>query len=408
MIVDPPRTRSEVPIALTLTAVFLLLVIVFSAVLVNPRRFDFAALYTGGLIVRQGNATKLYDLGQQARIQRQLLQREDVLIYFHPPFEALWFAALARLSFIKAYFLWGAINVFFWVCFQHLLRGHTPASGSFYRTLLLSSLFVPLGVALFQGQTSVPLLLLFTLTFVGLQRGRDFRAGVFLGLGLFRFAVVLPFAVICLLRGKWRLMAGFAAAASLLGVLSVMVVGGSGIRAYMNLLIDVVLHPDNLAYWPIQVWDMPTLRGLVATFLAGQHATVYASGLAMAFSASLVLFTVWRWRQNDRRQSGNSLGLMFASGLAVAEVTAPHLYTHDLTLMLLAVCLVVSSPQWSVRSEPRKVLIAALAILYTPPVYVLLPQWHATCLLAPVLAAFALATLSLARKAPSAGARVFP
>jgi hypothetical protein len=90
---------------------------------------------------------------------------------------------------------------------------------------------------------------------------------------------------------------------------------------------------------------------------------------------------------------------MFAAALAVSEVTTPHLYTHDLTLMLLAVLLVIGSPQWLVESSQRMVLIAAIVILYTPPVYLLLLRWQAMSILAPVLVAFALAAISLARKA---------
>ena len=395
-----PPTRNEVRIALGLTATLLFYVVLLSAVLNDLRGFDFTAYYRGGLIIRQGNASRLYDLGEQARIERQLFNRGDFLIDPHPPFEALWFAALARLSCVKAYVLWGAINVLLWLFFQHLLRPHTPIPRNSYRYFLLCSLFFPLWAALIQGQTSVLLLLLFSLTFVFLKRGKDFRAGVFLGLGLFKFPVVFPFALICFLRSKWRLMAGFAAAASLLGVLSVIAVGPVGVRSYANLLIDIVRNPDTPAYGGMRAWEkMPTVKGFFATLLTGRLGTVYISVLVAAVSASLVLFAAWRWRQEDGDRGGNSLGLMFAAALAVSQVAAPHLYTHDLSLMLLAVLLVIGSSQWSEESGQRVVLTAVIVILYTPPVYVLLLPWKAMYILAPVLVAFALAAISLARKA---------
>lgn len=77
----PPK-RSEVQIALGLTAVLLFVVVVLlTAVLDGARRFDFTSFYTGGLILRQGNAARLYDLGEQARIQRQLFNREISSIF---------------------------------------------------------------------------------------------------------------------------------------------------------------------------------------------------------------------------------------------------------------------------------------------------------------------------------------
>jgi hypothetical protein len=90
---------------------------------------------------------------------------------------------------------------------------------------------------------------------------------------------------------------------------------------------------------------------------------------------------------------------MFAAALTVSLVAAPHLYTHDLTLMLLAVLLVIGSSQWPEESGQRVVLIAIMVILYCPVVYVLLLRWQAMYILAPVLVVFALAAISLARKA---------
>ena len=397
-------TPSEVRIALGLTAALLFFVVLLSLKLANPRRIDFTTLYAGGLIIHQGNASRLYDLGEQARIERQLLNGERFLVNPHPPFEALWFAALGSLSYIKAYILWGAINVVLWLVIQHLLRPHVPVPRHPFHYLMLCSLFFPLWVSLMRGQTAVLLLLLFSLTFVCLKRGQDFRAGIFLGLGLIKFAIVLPFAIICLLRSKWRLMTGFAAAASLLGLLSVIAVGPSGVSSYVNLLIDIVRNPNNPAYGESFIaWGMPTIGGFFSTLLNGHLASVYVSSLALTISACLTLFAAWQWRRQDRDQADCSAGPMFGAALTVSLVTAPHLYVHDLTVMLLAILLVIASSQWTEDWRGRKILTAAIVILYTPIVYLLLPRWHAVYLLAPVLVVFALAAMSLVRKAELPG-----
>jgi len=400
MTVAKSLTRREVQIALGLTAALLFVVVILlTAVLDGARRFDFSSFYAAGLIIRQGNGPRLYDLGEQARVERQLFNREGLLIYLHPPFEALGFAVLARLSYVKAYVLWGAINVLLWLLFQHLLRPHTPIPRNPIRYFWLCSLFFPFWVALFQGQTSVLLLLLFSLTFVCLKRGQDFRAGVFLGLGLGKFALVLPFALICLLRGKWRLMAGFAVAACGLGALSLMTVGSVGVRSYASLLIDTVRNPDNPAYRIIRADAMPNVKGFFATLLAGRLSTVSISGLAAAASAPLVLFVAWRWKQEDKGREGTTTGLMFAAALVVSLITAPYSFMSDLTLMLLAVLLVIGSSPWQEKSAPRVVLTVIMVVLYCPPVYILLLDRQAIHILVPVLAAFALAAISLARRA---------
>ena len=391
-------TRREFRIALGLTAALLFFIVLLNVALGTPRSFDFTAFYAGGKIILQGNASKLYDLGEQTRIERQVFEGGSLLVNPHPPFEALWFAPLASLPYLEAYMLWGAFNVLFWLLFQRFLRPYAPIPAQPFRYLMLCSLFFPLWVALMRGQTSVLLLLLFSLTYVFLERRRDFTAGVFLGLGLFKFAIVVPFAVICLLRSRWRLMAGLTAAASLLAVLSLIAVGPSGIRSYLDLLVATTRDPDNPVYRDsFRAWGMPTLGGLFAAMLAGRLSAASIGVLAAAVSACLIFFVAWRWRQEDQCPGEKSHGLMFAAALVIAQVAAPHLYTHDLTLMLLAILLVIGSPQWTEAAALRKVLLATIVILYAPPAYLLLMHWQAVYLLAPVLVAFAFATISLAR-----------
>jgi len=391
-----PPTRNEVQIALALAAALLFFVVLLNAARSDIGSFDLAGFYTSGVIVRQGNALRLYDLDEQARIEREVVHRKSLLIFTHPPFEALLFATLARLSYVKAYVLWGAINVCLWVFFQHLLRPHTLVPKNPYRYLLLCSLFFPLWTVLILGQIAIVLLLLFSLTFVCLKRGQDFRAGIFLGLGLFKFPIVLPFALICFLRGKWRMMAGFAAVISFLVVLSVIAVGFAGVRSYVNLLLDILKSPNNPAYRTMRVWDeMPTIKGVFATPLTGRLPTVWPSVLTALVSAALLFFAAWQWRQEDRSSGANSSGLMFAAALAVSLVVAPYMYAYDLTLMLLAILLVIGSPQWSQKSVQRMALTSIIAFLYIPLVYTLLLRWNAMYTLAPVVATFALAAISL-------------
>jgi hypothetical protein len=87
---------------------------------------------------------------------------------------------------------------------------------------------------------------------------------------------------------------------------------------------------------------------------------------------------------------------MFGSALAVTLLVSPHEFTHDLTLMLLAVLLVIGSSQWELESGWRLALISSIVILYTIPLYFMLTLHHELCLLALVLGLFAVSTLGLA------------
>jgi hypothetical protein len=390
-------TRRQVLLAVALTAPLLLGVVHICARTAGSVGCDFTAMYTSALTVRTGHGRERYDLEKQAALQQELFHRTGLMVDIHPPFEALLLAPLTRLSFARAYEVWGAINVALWMLFAYLIRPYVLAPKNTLPHIPLAFLFYPAWLAMFQGQTTFLVLVTYTLTFLCLKRGRDFWAGAFLGLGLFRFAVILPFALICLLRAKWKVMAGFALAALLLGAVSIMTVGFAGVLAYVHLLFDIARHSRNPALAAaLRSWIMPTVRGFLDSVLAGYFSSGWINVIVALLSVFLLLFTARQWRRADRSGSGAEQNLMFAAALAVSLLTSLHLYTYDLTLMLPAILLVVGSTQWAERAGWRVIWIACLTIMYFPLVHPLLTKWHMLYALAPVLATFALATLLVA------------
>jgi hypothetical protein len=114
-------------------------------------------------------------------------------------------------------------------------------------------------------------------------------------------------------------------------------------------------------------------------------------------SLLLILPAAEPWRGRGRLAGTPFLNLSFASALAVTLITAFHLLEHDVSLILLPILLAVGSPQWRPKSPWRTLLIAAVAVLYLPPAYLLLRAWNSLYLLAPPLFAFALAVFMLLR-----------
>ena len=388
-------TPRQVRIAVALTVVVLLAKVLQQVVTAEARRADFGTLYTSGLMIREGKGPKLYDVEEQQRIQEKFLGRQGVLIVIHPPFEALLLAPLARLSYYGAYVAWGAINLSLWMLCAHLIRPYAPVPQQTFQYFILCFAFYPLWVALIQGQTSVLLLFLYCLVFLSLKRRQDFRAGAFLGLGLFKFQLVLPFALICLLRGKWRLIAGFVAAVLLLGALSILAVGPGGVVSYVQLLMDTIRHPANPAYASNKSADMPTLQGFFATVLTRWVAVNWINAGVASISAVLLLLTAWRWRREEEQGGDARLGLVFAAALAVSLLTGFHLLAHDLSPMLLALLLAIAVSPRSQPSGWRRLLIVSIVPLYLPPVFWVLFHWGRVCLLCPALVGFALAVFGL-------------
>ncbi|HUI41539.1 MAG TPA: glycosyltransferase family 87 protein [Terriglobia bacterium] len=394
-----PPTARETRIALGLTAGLLLFVVVASVVVVDPTGFDFSSIYAGATIVRQGNGSKLYDSQEQARVQNQLFKWDHLFLDSHPPFEALLFAPLTKLPYRQAYVLWGAINVLLWIWFQRLLRPHAALPSHPFHYFMLCSLFFPLWAGLMQGQLSVVLLVLFSLAFVCLKRRQDFWGGSLLGFALFKGIFVIPFSLICLLRGKWRLMGGFAFGASVLTGLSIIAVGPSGLAAYMRVVTNTANHPSDPAYGT-KFSAMPSVEGFITTLLSGTAGRLWITVAVGIVSGFLILFTARRWRRLDRDGDEAASNGMFAAALVISLLVAPHMYVHNLTVMLLAVLLVLGFLQGSGRRAWRLVLMASVVVLYAAPAYVLLLRWDEFYLFFPVLLAFALAVLALARSVP--------
>jgi Glycosyltransferase family 87 len=355
---------------------------------------DFSVTYIGSRMVYLGQGSKLYDLAEQRKLKRLLLPDAEPLIYEHPPFEALLLAPLGALRYKTAYLIWGLINVAIWLTLPYLLRPYAPAPRDDLGYLVLWLLFAPLGVALFQGQSSLLILLVYSLAFIALKQGRDFRAGAILGLGLFKFQFILPFALIFLLRRQWRFMKGFLATAAGLGVLSVVAVGWPGIWSYIHLLVSVVRHPDTVAYGAAV--DMGTVQGFVRAMLGKVLDHSVISLLVAVISAALIGWNAWSWRTADDTQRDRAFDLMFATSVVVALVTGFHMFTHDLSPLLLAMLLVAAHFPGSNRPALCWALGAVLVLVWIPPLYFALVAWHCMYLLFLVLMVFMIGTLKLA------------
>jgi hypothetical protein len=360
----------------------------------NVERTDFTTMYVGARMVHQGDGAKLYDLREQANLRDSLYTRAAPLIYEHPPFEALLFAPLTSLPYKTAYLVWGLINVLIWLVLPILLRPYAPVPKDELGYITLWFLFAPLGVALYQGQPSLLLLLLYAMTYISLKRGRDLSGGMCLGLGLFKFQFVLPFVLIFFFRRKWRFLAGFLLSGAALGALSLFAVGWQGLLSYVHLLLTIAGNPENLSYG--KAVDMATVRGFVSGILGHSVGKGTINTIVAAISVSLVLFTAWRWNKENRQRPEAFFDLMFAAALVVSLVTGFHMFTHDLSPLLLAMLLVAGHFPAKGRTALRWAFGTTLALLWIPPVYFALVAWHRMYFLFPVLIVFAFAAYKLA------------
>ena len=391
---------SENIVALLAFAVLLVSVVFLADRPPINERTDFSVTYIGSRMVYQGLGPKLYDLAEQQKVKRLLLPDAEPLIYEHPPFEALFLAPLGALPYKTAYLIWGLINAAIWLMLPFILRPYAPAPRDDLGYLLLWLLFAPLGVTLFEGQSSLFLLLLYSITFIQLRGGRDLRAGAIFGLALFKFQFGIPFVLIFLLQRKWRFMKGFLATSTALGALSLVAVGGHGIISYIQLLVGIAAHPDNSSYG--RAIGMATVQGFLQPLLGGVLGHAAVSLIVAGVSIFLILWTAWRWRKAGLAADRRTFDLMFAAAIVVSLVTGFHMFTYDLSPMMLAMLLVAGHFPGRSQALLRLILGTTLVMFWIPPLYLALLAGHCVYLWFPVLMAFMIGTFKLA-ESPAEG-----
>lgn len=333
---------------------------------------DFVAFYAVGQCVRRGLAPRLYALDVQAKLQREiaptLTQRDKMFPWVHPPFEAIVLAPLALLSYQGAYWVWNAFSAIALAAFVILMLPFLPRLRGISRLLpfLCAFAFFPVFDCLAQGQDSIFLLLLLGLAFSSLKQGRDMRAGWWLGLGLFRFQLVLPMLAILAWQRKWKAISGTAMVAAGLAFVSAALMSWQGLLRYPQ----AVLTCNRLLQSSGAEWNrfMPNLRGVVDHFLGA--GTVMGKVVIVAGSLALLALALWQGPRDTRRPS---FDLSFSLAVVVSVLISYYLFPHDLTLLLLPLLL---TAEWlcspAVTGVARMLLLAATVLLFFSPIYFLL------------------------------------
>ncbi len=199
-----------------------------------------------------------------------------------------------------------------------------------------------------QGQDTAIALLVLVAAWLRLRGGSDSRAGFYMGMGLFKFQLFIPLA---LLLAIWRpkILKGFTISGAGVALLSMVMVGPRGVLSYVSLLLRMAGNSTSAAseQYAMDARSMPNLRGLVYGIASGAGGAVPAAlakfvpifiavaSFAIFVGAALILY---RARTNPRDITDH----VFAAALTVALVVSFHLQMHDLTLLTMAFALALN------------------------------------------------------------------
>lgn len=327
----------------------------------NPKRTpDFVGFYAAGTILRHGAARNLYNLPLQRKIQRQLAPHGQFLSFDHAPFEAVLFEPFTYLSLTQAFMLWSALNLLLLALVFFLLRYTGSRLSAESWLAWVAAWFVPVAEAVAVGQDSIFLALVFLAAFLALKKRRDFVAGLALGAGLYRFEILLPFAFIFLLRKRSKLLTGFFAACAAWFLGSLAVVGLSGLRDYLEVLL-IVGRTSGSNTNGVIVRMMPSLRAALVAFLGGK---LPALGLFLIVLVGTVLLLGWAaWKFTSVANPADRVfDLQFSLAVVAALLASYHLFAHELT-PLIPVAFLVLGYENQARRERRLSVAKSTSLL---------------------------------------------
>jgi hypothetical protein len=332
---------------------------------------DFTVFYTAGTAVRDGLGPQLYDEHTQYQIQEKavghIASRHAPLPYIHPSYEALIFVPLTLLPYVWAFALWNLLNAMMLAAVLFLLRRSVAwlRSIPIWEFLAASLAFFPIFACFLEGQDSILLLLLCTLAFSALERKADFLAGCWLGLGVFKFQLVVPIIVLFAIWKRRRMVAGFAVVGMLLILLSAALTGWHGLLRYTTYVMKITNTPG-LGGIPAEL--LPNLHGLILGWrlpLSQEIGHIVVIGVSLALLAWAGLRGAWS-RQPETIQLHASLAIL------TAVLIGWQTNAHDLSLLLLPL---VFSVQYCLEMpEPsrRFSLLTPVAPLLISPLWIVL------------------------------------
>lgn len=338
---------------------------------------DFRQLYAAAHMIRAGHGHELYEYSAQKTFQDAVVSREEyVLPFLRPAYEAFIFVPFSFLPYRQAYLMFLAINLFLLVLVTRVLRPWTLNLAQIWRwlPLLLFPAFIPVCVALMQGQDSIILVMLLATAFVLLDQQRDLGAGVLVGLGLFKFQLVIPIAGLLLIWRRGRFCAGFVVSGAVLALISLWITGVpetvAHVRSLLSVGVGVGLAPEQFRM-PLRVTMMANFRGLFAgiggTYLQLRTVTLLTVGVsAITFFA----LGIWLYRRRNHRDI-----LLIATTTSV--LVSYYLFVHDLSVLLLPLVIVLDrffGDEMGTR-DAGWLAIAALVCFIAPSVLFVAPNY---------------------------------
>ncbi|HZW31552.1 MAG TPA: glycosyltransferase family 87 protein [Isosphaeraceae bacterium] len=262
---------------------------------------------------------------------------------------------------IGGFAAWTVLNLALVLAITRGLRRGPEYQGPVWH--LMPFVFLPVLYNFYLGQLAILMTFGWYKASIAFRDGQEFRAGLWLGLLLLKPHFILVPALVLLGKGRWRALGGLFLAGLVLLVSTCALVGGEGVRSYLDLLrtfsgfrrVPSIVNPG----------DMINFRGILVRLLPEGCSEAQGTALVLVLSVLLVpsLVVVWRGSWDPR---ADRFPRQMLATLIVALLSGFHSHIYAAALLIVPLLAELARDR-----EPASSRGPFLVLLYLPTFVIL-------------------------------------
>ena len=341
-------------------AIFYSVVLSYSTQFFHPINFrmpngellggDFMAFYTAGKLYWQ-NPDMIYDWPKAIQWQRDFMGADykGALVFAYPPFMLLLFAPLALLPFQLAAYSWCLVSFLLGLLSVFLIAESYKCSLALQTTSCLFLIaFVPFSIyCIAGGQTAAMGMYILSLYLHQRRKQNDLAAGLFLGLGVYKPPLFFLIGLALVIERKWKIVIGALLTISVMTLLSLAVIGWSGLEQYLSSLTKYIYGREVLPQKQLPIDQGVGLLSLLFNAFKGKPAFAW-----LVYSVLYLGYLAYLGSGLKKASSKSFSIYREASIIGASLLFSPQMLKYDVAILAIP-ALVVILEAWSFKAEEK-------------------------------------------------------
>jgi len=361
----PPVPRSttnafrarEITVMLAIAAITIWIGVVAFVLMRQPvPGGDFMEFYVFGALARAGQWSLQYDWTAFHDLQVSLVPASAPYFYApaYPPLVPLLYWPLSALPFPAAFIAWAVGSSVIYIALIDSV-GRLTTTLPRAHAVLGALLFPGFIAVIVLGQTTIWPLVGFVAAFHAMRAGKPFLAGLCFAIVAIKPHFGIALALVLLLTGSSRVVAGAAAGVAVLAAGTLAICGRAAIDVYIATTRLALTNPGALE--PLDARHTHAVHAVLATALPSSLVTP----VWLALTAGVAVVTAMVWRRSA------SWPMRFTALLLATLLSSPHVLVYDSLLLAPAMVWLIDQAGTSGQRWVGA-MAALLAIAFVLPV----------------------------------------